>query len=254
MLSHFGVKSGWSCVFTSGATAALKAVGEQFPWCRGGAFVHARASHNSVLGIREYARAGGADVECLDLEECAWLNGEEGITFPRNCCSGCRSRTSAVHASSNSAASDGRADVEYPSDVGIFACHANGDGGPNGYLRDDDSDHDEINGLEDSNNYHDRWTIDCLFAFPAECNATGARPDLGIASRVKRGALSGLRHRKRRDLNSGDCKIPEKGRDSHGRERWWVLLDAAKFVATAPLDLSKVDADFVAVSFYKVFG
>ena len=35
---------------------------------------------------------------------------------------------------------------------------------------------------------------------------------------------------------------------------WAVLLDAAKFVATAPLDLSRVPADFVAISFYKMFG
>eukprot|EP00924_Labyrinthula_sp_SR-Ha-C_P015863 snap_masked-scaffold_4-processed-gene-11.42-mRNA-1 protein AED:0.07 eAED:0.17 QI:0/-1/0/1/-1/1/1/0/693 len=33
-----------------------------------------------------------------------------------------------------------------------------------------------------------------------------------------------------------------------------VLLDAAKFCATNPLNLSKVDADFTAVSFYKIFG
>lgn len=36
--------------------------------------------------------------------------------------------------------------------------------------------------------------------------------------------------------------------------RWYVLLDAASFVCTNPLDLSDVDADFVTVSFYKMFG
>ena len=33
-----------------------------------------------------------------------------------------------------------------------------------------------------------------------------------------------------------------------------VLLDAASFVSTNPLDLSKVQADFIALSFYKIFG
>ncbi|OQY90214.1 MAG: hypothetical protein B6D38_04320 [Anaerolineae bacterium UTCFX1] len=39
------------------------------------------------------------------------------------------------------------------------------------------------------------------------------------------------------------------------RERGWdVLLDAAAFVPTSKLDLSKVKPDFVPVSFYKMFG
>ena len=35
---------------------------------------------------------------------------------------------------------------------------------------------------------------------------------------------------------------------------WCVLLDAASLVATSPLDLSKISPDFVAISFYKIFG
>ncbi|CAM9811333.1 unnamed protein product, partial [Phaeothamnion confervicola] len=41
----------YAVIFTSGATAALKLVGECFS---GSVFAHARNSHNSVLGIREY--------------------------------------------------------------------------------------------------------------------------------------------------------------------------------------------------------
>jgi len=33
-----------------------------------------------------------------------------------------------------------------------------------------------------------------------------------------------------------------------------VLLDAAAFVPTNPLDLSVVQPDFVVISFYKMFG
>jgi selenocysteine lyase/cysteine desulfurase len=38
---------------------------------------------------------------------------------------------------------------------------------------------------------------------------------------------------------------------AHG---WDVLLDAAAFVPTSPLDLSRVKPDFVPISFYKMFG
>ena len=38
------------------------------------------------------------------------------------------------------------------------------------------------------------------------------------------------------------------------QHQWKVLLDAAAFVPTQPLDLSACPADFVAVSFYKMMG
>ncbi|VFQ58733.1 unnamed protein product [Cuscuta campestris] len=44
----------YSCIFTSGATAALKLVGETFPWCSESSFMYTMENHNSVLGIREY--------------------------------------------------------------------------------------------------------------------------------------------------------------------------------------------------------
>ncbi|CAH2283849.1 molybdenum cofactor sulfurase isoform X1, partial [Pelobates cultripes] len=36
--------------------------------------------------------------------------------------------------------------------------------------------------------------------------------------------------------------------------RWFVLLDAASYVSTSPLDLSMYQPDFVTISFYKIFG
>lgn len=44
----------YSCIFTSGATAALKLVGETFPWSSNSSFMYSMENHNSVLGIREY--------------------------------------------------------------------------------------------------------------------------------------------------------------------------------------------------------
>lgn len=36
--------------------------------------------------------------------------------------------------------------------------------------------------------------------------------------------------------------------------QWFVLLDAAGFVGCSPLDLTQYPADFVPISFYKMFG
>jgi len=44
----------YKCIFTSGARAALKLVGEAFPWSSLSTFMYTMENHNSVLGIREY--------------------------------------------------------------------------------------------------------------------------------------------------------------------------------------------------------
>lgn len=62
-----------------------------------------------------------------------------------------------------------------------------------------------------------------LFAFPAQSNFSGVQHPLGLVARAK-----------------------EMG--------YHVLLDAAAFAPTNPLDLHDVDVDFVCVSFYKMFG
>jgi hypothetical protein len=55
VLKHFNASPrDYKCVFTSGATAALKLVGEFFPWSRGSYYMYTKENHNSVLGIREY--------------------------------------------------------------------------------------------------------------------------------------------------------------------------------------------------------
>ncbi len=68
-----------------------------------------------------------------------------------------------------------------------------------------------------------RWHADRLFAFPAQSNFTGVKHPLDLVSIAQ-----------------------EKG--------WDVMLDAAAFAPTSPLDLSEVGADFVSLSFYKMFG
>lgn len=62
-----------------------------------------------------------------------------------------------------------------------------------------------------------------LFAYPAQSNFSGVQHSLSYISYAQ-------------------------------SQNWTVLLDAAAFVPTSPLDLSKVSPDFVAISFYKIIG
>ncbi|MEZ5354026.1 MAG: aminotransferase class V-fold PLP-dependent enzyme [Bryobacteraceae bacterium] len=62
-----------------------------------------------------------------------------------------------------------------------------------------------------------------LFAFPAQSNFSGVKHPLDLVEKAR-----------------------GKG--------WRVLLDAAAFVPTNPLDLTAVQPDFVTISFYKMFG
>ncbi|KAK9867044.1 hypothetical protein WJX84_002335 [Apatococcus fuscideae] len=50
----------YDVIFTSGATGALKLVGEIMPWEAASQFVFTQDNHNSVLGIRNQAHAAGA--------------------------------------------------------------------------------------------------------------------------------------------------------------------------------------------------
>lgn len=62
-----------------------------------------------------------------------------------------------------------------------------------------------------------------LFAYPAQSNFTGLRHSLGYVEAAQRLGFS-------------------------------VLLDAAAYVPTSPLNLAETRPDFVAISFYKMFG
>lgn len=68
----------YKCIFTSGATAALKLVGECFPWSRESCYMYTMENHNSVLGIREYALSKGATALAVDIEEDKGLEKNHG--------------------------------------------------------------------------------------------------------------------------------------------------------------------------------
>lgn len=74
----------------------------------------------------------------------------------------------------------------------------------------------------------DDGTVHNLFAFPAEDNFAGVKYPLSWINAIKAKSRPG--------------------------RRWRVMLDAAAYVPTQPLDLSVVRPDFVSMSFYKIFG
>lgn len=77
-----------------------------------------------------------------------------------------------------------------------------------------------------------------LVAFPAECNFGGVKYPLDLVHAFQ-------------THNFGEQFAEvDQAKENH----WHVLLDAAAFVPTNPLDLNKYPASFVVMSFYKMFG
>ncbi|KAG1734613.1 PLP-dependent transferase [Suillus lakei] len=62
VLSFFRAPPGYTVVFTANATAALKLIGEAYPFRSNNGYILGADSHNSVHGIREYASRRGAEV------------------------------------------------------------------------------------------------------------------------------------------------------------------------------------------------
>jgi molybdenum cofactor sulfurtransferase len=155
VLRFFNAAPGeYIAVFTANATAALKLVGEAYDFAPGGRAVLTFDNHNSVNGIREFARAKGARVDYAPL------------TVPE-------------------------LRINRPRLTALF-------------------------GDCDRRHAH-------LFAMPAQSNFSGVKHPLDLVDEAQAAG-------------------------------WDVLLDAAAFVPTSPLDLQAVKPDFVVLSFYKMFG
>jgi selenocysteine lyase/cysteine desulfurase len=143
----------YAVCFTSNATAAIGLVASAFRFSRKAPLVLSADNHNSVNGIREYARRAGAEVHVIGLDADLRLD---------------RAR-------------------ERLTDVGRSA-HEPG-----------------------------------LFAYPAQSNFSGVRHPLALVGTAQ---ASGFR----------------------------VLLDAAALLPTSRISLRHTPADFLALSFYKMFG
>ena len=59
----------YEVVFTANASGALKSVGESYPFAAGGRFLLPYDNHNSVNGIREFARRRGSSVTYLPVSD-----------------------------------------------------------------------------------------------------------------------------------------------------------------------------------------
>ncbi|XVE52899.1 hypothetical protein DITRI_Ditri02bG0161200 [Diplodiscus trichospermus] len=175
----------YKCIFTSGATAAVKLIGENFPWSCQSTFMYTMENHNSVLGIREYALNQGAAAFAVDIEEAVDQYGAS------------RSSLTSFKVIQHPVQRRNEAEV-LEGDLTGDACN--------------------------------------LFAFPSECNFSGFRFSLDLVNTVKQNAEKIL------------------GGSPYSRGHWMVLIDAAKGSATHPPDLSLYPADFVVISFYKLFG
>ncbi|MEV8374969.1 aminotransferase class V-fold PLP-dependent enzyme [Kribbella sp. NPDC056861] len=152
VLHHFHADPAeYAVIFTPNATGAMRVVGEAYPFGHGAGLVLTADNHNSVNGLREFARGRGAQTTYITFSD---------------------------------------SDLRF-SDDAVGETLRRGGGG--------------------------------LFAYPAQSNFTGVQHSLGWIE---------MAHQ-------------------HGYD---VLLDAAAFVPTNELDLSVVHPEFVAVSWYKVFG
>jgi selenocysteine lyase/cysteine desulfurase len=155
VLRFFNASPDEYCViFTPNASGALKLLGESYPFGPGGHFAISADDHNSVNGIREFARAKGAHVFYLPVQ-----------------------------------APELRLDLA------------------------------EV----ERTLAHNDPSYNSLFAYPAQSNYSGVKHPLELIEMA------------------------------HGYG-WDVCLDSAAFAPTSPLDIGRWRPDFVALSFYKMFG
>ena len=67
VLDYFNAQEEYILAFTQNASGALKLVGESFPFSPGSRYLATFDNHNSVNGIREFAKAKGASVNYAPL-------------------------------------------------------------------------------------------------------------------------------------------------------------------------------------------
>jgi selenocysteine lyase/cysteine desulfurase len=155
VLRHFNTtRDDYAVIFTANATGACRLVGEAYPFPRRGRLVLTGDNHNSVNGLREFARARGARVAYIPMNT-----------------PDLRTR-----------------------ETDVLAALSRGQGSRPG-----------------------------LFAYPAQSNFSGVQHPLDWVPAAQRAGYD-------------------------------VLLDAAAYVPANRLDLSAVRPEFVALSWYKVFG
>ena len=202
----------YTVIFTSGCTGAVQMLAQHFRWTRGRSVLgYSLCNHNSVLGMRETAKARGCPFVCFSPEALSNLGRRGGPG----------------------------------SDAGNAAAGAGGGEGPD----DEVLDSPRTQGGVSAPSLGDEEAVAHLFAYSLECNFSGTKCDLSLASQVQQGHLD---PHMPAALHLG-AALDDSARRAEGK--WYVLCDAAKAAATSPVDLGGAhQPDFVALSFYKMMG
>ncbi|ELP84868.1 molybdenum cofactor sulfurase, putative [Entamoeba invadens IP1] len=86
LVLDFFSASNYEVVFTSGCTAALRLIGESYPFTNSSSFIFTEQNHNSVLGIREFAKLRGASFQSYstfdDIETKVKTNTQTLFAYP----------------------------------------------------------------------------------------------------------------------------------------------------------------------------
>jgi molybdenum cofactor sulfurtransferase len=226
-------------VFTSGATASLKLVAESFVFGEGGVLAYMRECHTSAVGARGVAHSRGVPAFSFTESDIA-----PRATVPTIA-------EGAKHAASGELNAD---DLEAASSD---PCTAAADTKPQS---------------------------PSLVVFPGQSNFCGRKYPLQWVTDLRTGEADvqlskGPVCPTQEEDSCAFCSRDGNGDAAHGatrivgsgggdggaaavavapmqhrRRTWRVLLDAAALVSTSPLNLAEVPADFVALSFYKMFG
>jgi molybdenum cofactor sulfurtransferase len=101
VLDYFKANDDYLCIFTANATGALKIVGESYPFEHSGHFLLALDNHNSVNGIREFAKSKGAGFSYTPLNAHDLRLNEEELEKNLSEFSQCKNRLFAYPLQSN---------------------------------------------------------------------------------------------------------------------------------------------------------
>ena len=223
VLNHFGTDSThYDVIFTSGCTAAMRLVSEIFPWTSSQSTVTISSTSDSLTDQRGY-QSSEAHVTSSTI-----------MSPPtKDTTTGC-SQISSIFC---------YLEDNHTSVIGIREVAANN--GAQLVCINEESIRNNVNRQEPLNeqkqieNYTEANTISPityhLFAYPAQSNFNGRKYPLAWTKNVPNYVINMT------GFNDSCSK-------------WLVLLDAAAFAATNPLDLTEYPAHFVTLSFYKLFG
>ena len=216
ILSHFGTDSDhYDVIFTSGCTSALHLLSEAFPWTGGSSCNQEKSKENNSSRV-SYVSKNSHRLETTENASDVTSSASIFCYLEDNHTSVIGIREVAASRGAQLVCVDEECIVELNKSKSPQL----------------DFQHD----LAGSDNFGSPpQIIYHLFAYPAQSNFNGRKYPLAWVEDVP-------------SRKAGICGLGEIGGE------WLVLLDAAGFVSTSPLKLSKTPAHFVSLSFYKIFG